>query len=213
MLYLHQSFNIHPAAPATRDRFVELADEELLPGCERLGARLVAAWTNNAEWFFQITHVLEFDDLAAFDRFRKSASGDAAYCQAREKVAALAPERREDLLEPLGPVPAETIHKAIADSRDEPAEVYSFAILDIDPGKMEAFSKLLEMGAKHVPIIAAWKPVAGRSNRVIDVWRGDVQRGYEPTNDGLDAFFAPLREIAPTEHVVRHFPMPYSPLR
>jgi hypothetical protein len=72
---------------------------------------------------------------------------------------------------------------------------------------------LLELGAAQLPIVASLKPLAGDSSLVIDIWRGDVQQGYAPTNPGLDAFFTPLREIAPREHVVRHFPLPYSPLR
>jgi hypothetical protein len=212
MIYLRQDFNIHPATPATRDRFIELAREELLPGYEGLGARLLAAWYNNAEWFSQITHILEFDDLSALERYRTNATRDAAFCQAQERVAALAPERREELLEPLGPVPEDAIHKAIEKSREDPAEVYSFAILDVEPGQMEAFCKLLGMGAAQLPIIASWKPVAGSAGRVIDVWRGDVQQGYAPTSDALDAFFTPLRETAAREYIVRHFPLPYSPL-
>jgi len=213
MIYLKQDFNIHPAAPATRDRFVELAGESLLPGYERLGARLLAAWSNNAEWFFQITQILEFDDLASFGGFRENVSRDAAWSQARERVAALAPERREELLEPVGPVPEDAIHRAIEASQENPAETYSFANLDVNPGDMDAFCKLLGMGAPHLPIIASWKPLAGSSSRVIDVWSGDVQQGYAPTNDFLDGFFTPLREIAPREYVVRYFPLPYSPLR
>ena len=213
MIYLKQDFNIHPAAPATRDRFIELARESLLPGYEALGARLIAAWYNNAEWFSQITHVLEFDDLTALERFRTSASRDAAFCQAQERIASLAPERREELLETLGPVPEDAFRRAIELSAEKPAEVYSFAILDVAPGQMEAFCKLLGTAAAQLPIIASWKPLAGSIGRVIDVWRGDVQQNYAPTNDALDAFFTPLREIAPREYIVRHFPLPYSPLR
>ncbi len=123
MLYLRQDFNIHPAAPATRDRFVETATETLIPCCERLGARLLAAWFNNAEWFSQITHVLEFDDLSSLERFRDDASRDAAWAQVQGDISAIAPERREELLEPLGPVAEEAIHEAMEKSRDDPAEV------------------------------------------------------------------------------------------
>jgi hypothetical protein len=212
VLYLRQDFNIHPAAPATRDRFVTLATDALLPGYENLGARFLAGWFNNAEWFLQITHLLEFDNLASFDDFRQRAGKDAAWAEARESVAAISPETRSELLEPLGPVPEDAIHKAIEKSKDRPAKTYSFANLDVEPGKMDAFCKLLGMGATQLPIIASLTPVAGNPSRVIDIWRGDVQQGYEPTNEGLDAFFTPLREIAPKEHVVRHFPLPYSPL-
>jgi hypothetical protein len=212
MIYLRQDFNIHPAAPATRDRFIDLANNELLPGYKGLGARLLAAWYNNAEWFSQISHVLEFDDLSALERYRVDAARDAAFSQTQERVAALAPQQREELLEPLGPVPENAIHEAIEKAREKPAEVYSFAILDVEPGKMEAFCKLLAMGASQLPIIASWKPLAGDSGRVIDVWRGDVQQSYEPSNEALDGFFTPLRELAPREHIVRHFPLPYSPL-
>ena len=134
MIYLQQVFNIHPAAPATRDRFIELAQEELLPGYAGLGARLLAAFYNNAEWFSQITHLLEFDDLSALERYRADSARDAAFCQAQERVAALAPERREELLELLGPVSPDAIHSAIETARENPAGAYSFAILDVESG-------------------------------------------------------------------------------
>ena len=39
------------------------------------------------------------------------------------------------------------------------------------------------------------------------------QEGYAPTTDRMDAFFEPLRKIAPRERLVNVYPLPYSPLR
>jgi hypothetical protein len=56
--------------------------------------------------------------------------------------------------------------------------------------------------------------VVGHPNRVIDLWKGDTGKArFRPTNDQQNAFFEPLREIAPRERMMRLHVMPYSPLR
>ena len=68
--------------------------------------------------------------------------------------------------------------------------------------------------AAQLPIIAAGKDVTGNPNRVIDLWKGDTGRhGYSPNDPGQEAFFGPLRQIAPREKMMRLHVMPYSPLR
>ena len=98
-------------------------------------------------------------------------------------------------------------------SADAPAGEYCFAILEVAPGRMDDFKKLLAMGAANLPILASWRDVAGNPARVVDLWRGNPgQKPYEPNTPAMDAFFGPLREVAPTERMMRLFPMPYSPL-
>jgi hypothetical protein len=66
-----------------------------------------------------------------------------------------------------------------------------------------------------LPILASWRPIAGDPSLVIDLWKGDVERGfsqYEPATEAQNAFLDPLRELAPNERMVRYFPLPYSPL-
>jgi hypothetical protein len=211
---LKESFNLHPASPANRDRFVTSVEEALVPASSRHGARLVAGWFAHEEWFSQILHVTEFDDLAALDGYREATQSDAKLIEAQTQLTSLAPERRSELLEPLGPVPVSALHNAIEASREEPVGVYSFAILEVTAGSMERFSSMLSAGASALPIVAAWRDVAGHPNRVIDLWKGDVGKsGYRPTNDQQNAFFEPLREVAPRERMMRLHPMPYSPLR
>jgi hypothetical protein len=48
---------------------------------------------------------------------------------------------------------------------------------------------------------------------VIDLWKGDLQSGYAPADERANAFFGPLREVAPRERLLRYWPLPYSPLR
>ena len=214
MIYLQQDFDLHPASPATRDRFVALATNVLAPSWTHFGARLVAAWFHHEAWFSQITHIVEFPDLAAFDAMRSSAQGDASLRAASIEVERLAPKRHETLLEPLGPIAPTTLHAAIETSQREPAGAHTFAILEVAPGAMERFTNLLAFANDQLPIIAAWRPVAGDPNLVIDLWKGDIGRdAYQPTNDRLNAFFEPLREVAPRERLVRLLPLPYSPLR
>ena len=214
MIYLKESFNLHPASPANRDRFIVGVEEGLLPASSGHGARLVGSWFAHEEWYSQILHVTEFDDLAAFDEYRKAARTDAKLIEAQAKLANLAPERRSELLEPLGAVPVSALHDAIEVSRNEPVGVYTFAILEVTPGSMEHFSSMLAGAASALPIAAAWRDVSGNPNRVIDLWKGDTGKaGFRPTNDQQNAFFEPLREVAPRERMMRLHAMPYSPLR
>ena len=40
MIYLEEKFNLIPASPATLDKFVDLAQKQLVPTCDRLGAQV-----------------------------------------------------------------------------------------------------------------------------------------------------------------------------
>jgi hypothetical protein len=214
MLYLKQDFNISPASPETRDRFVALAEASLVSACERLGGRVVGAWFSNAEWFSQITQVIELDDFKAFDSFRREAADDGEWQECQRQIEELAPERRESLLEPAGPIPPSTLHDAIESARSEPVGAHSLAILEVAQGRMKTFHEML-VGAKDgFPIVACWRSVAGNPNEIIDVWKGALgQDGYKPSDDATNAFFQPLRKIAPRERLVTLYPLPYSPLK
>lgn len=210
MLYLQQTFDIHPASPATRDRFVDIASGDVVPASARAGGRLVAAFFCHEEWFSQIRHVVELDDLAAFAAWRT----DAAAARAVDRLGALCASRRDELLEPLGPVAPEALQSAIDASTREPAKVYTYAILEVVPGAMPRFAAALGAAASVLPIVASWRDVAGNPARVIDLWKGDVGRqGYRPTDDQQNGFFEPLREMAPRERMLRLHPLPYSPLQ
>ena len=213
MIYLEQTWNLHPASPATRDAFVAHAQERLVPAWASEGAQLKGAFFSSEEWFSKVTHVVGFDDLAHFDRARRSIDEGGEFADMREEDERLAPERHATLLEDLGPVATEALDAGIERAATKPAGEYAFAVLEVAPGQMEKFKKLLSMGASSLPILASWRDVAGNPSRVIDLWRGSAgQRPYEPSTPALESFFGPLREVAPRERIVPLFPMPYSPL-
>ncbi len=213
MIYLEETLNLAPASPETLDTFVEFAQEQLVPAYQRLGPRLVAAWYTHVELVSQATQVLEFDNLAAFEAFRTKASQDPAWRECEARLEELAPERRSRLLEPLGPVPPETLHEAAAQSQQSPLGAYFLAVLEIAPGKMPAFIAGLEEGAKTLPIVASWRPIVGKQNEVIDLWKGSLpMSSYQPADDFTKQFFRRLREVAPREHIIPVFTLPYSPL-
>jgi hypothetical protein len=209
MIYLAQDFDIHPATPETRDRFIEAANEQFLPAQTAAGGTLLAAWFSYSSWFYRITQVIEFPDLATYDGFRR----DGALRSAVSALSALCADTRDELLEPLGPVPTGTLDDAIAASHDNPEEVYTCAILEVNPGRMEDFTKLLAMGAPNLPILASWRPVSGNPNLVIDLWKGNLEHGYRASTPAEATFFTPLRDVAPKERLVTCYPLPYSPLK
>jgi hypothetical protein len=213
MIYAKESFDLHPASPATRDRFVGTASNALLPAGESLGARPVGAWFCHEEWFSQIVHVTGFENLSAYESYLEAAGADGALGKAYGELACLAPERRTELLETLGPIPETTLDAAIDASAAKPAEVYTFAILEVTPGCMEQFKGMLGAAGPGVPILASWRDLAGNPNRVIDLWRGDIGgSAYAPSSEQMDAFFGPLREVAPRERMMRLHALPYSRL-
>ena len=214
MIYLEETFNLAPASPETMDTFVDFAQEKLVPCCERLGARLVAAWYSDAEVFAQVMQVLEFDDLAALDAFRAEASRDEGWMECEGRIEELAPVRRSRLMEALGPIVPETLRGAAAESQKSPVGTYSLATLEVMPGKMPQFIAALEASAKALPIVASWRTIVGKQNEVTDVWKGALrQSGYQRADEGTKQFFRWVRELAPRERLLVVYPLPYSPLR
>ena len=214
MIYAKESFNLQPASPATRDRFVATAGDSLLPAGEAHGAKPVGAWFCHEEWFSQIVHVTGFESLGAYASYREAAGADGELAKAHTELAGLAPERRCELLETLGPIPEATLDAAIEAASAKAADVYTFAILEVAPGRMDQFKAMLAAAGAGLPILASWRDLSGNPDRVIDLWRGDVGRsGFEPSSPQVDAFFEPLREVAPGERMMRLHALPYSPLR
>lgn len=214
MIYAKDHFNLHPASPAARDRFVATATDALLPASKAHGAKRVGAWFCHEEWFSQIVHVTGFESLAAYESYREAAGADGALAKAHTELAGMAPERRTELLDTLGPIPEATLDAAIEASAARPAEVYTFAILEVAPGRMDEFKAMLGAAGAALPILASWRDLSGNPDRVIDLWRGDTGRaGYAPSNEQMDAFFGPLREVAPRERMMRLHVLPYSALR
>ena len=214
MIYFKETLNLEPASPETRDQLVAFAQSELLSVYDRLGAHLVGAWMSHSEWYGQVTHVLEFDDLRRFQEFRDAARDDSAWQQCERRIDQLAPHRTSTLLEPLGPVPPDTLAAAIRSSQEKPLDAYSLAILEVAPGKMDAFVATLTAAKDMFPIVASWRAVAGNPNEVLDLWKGALgQEPYKPADERTKAFFRPLREMAPRERLVNLYALPYSPLR
>ncbi len=214
MIYLEETFNILPAHPMNLDRFVALAQERLIPACKRLGTKVVAAWTSNVEWFSQVNQIMEFKDMEALKKFRKDASNDSGWGEYAAELEEIAPERRTRLLEPLGPIPPEDLHKAIEESKKSPIKVYGLATLEVNPNMMPQFIQGLEVKSPITDlIIASWRPIGGHPNEVIDLWKiYSAPQGYQPANDFMKQFFSPLRDIAPKEHYRGVSMLPYSEL-
>ena len=187
------------------------------PGLKALSAVEVTFSTGGAPFATatgQIIHLTEFDDFAAYQAYREAAASDGDANEGVAQLTNLAPEQRIEILEPLGPVAPQRLRKAIADSTEKAVGVYTFAILDVTPAKIEPFTALLESAAAALPIVAALRDVSGNPYRVTDLWARDTGApGYVPNDDQQEAFFGPLRQLAPREKMMRLHVMPYSPLR
>lgn len=214
MIYLEEVFNLRGASWEALDDFIEFSEKFLVPVCPDVGARLVAAWSSSEEWFCQVKQVLEFDNMEGLQSFRIKASQNKAWGLYMAGLEEHAPVRRCRLLEPLGPVPAEILHQAIAESEHTPNHAYLHAILEVGTDKMTQFSGGLAEGYKNLPIIACWHPIGGSPNEVIDIWKSpEPEKAYQPADDWRKQFMRSVREVAPKERVIRMLALPYSPLR
>jgi len=214
MIYLQEILNLTPATPESLDSFIEISQNLLVPICERLGTRLVVAWFSTYEWFSQVTHVFEFANMKTLKEFRIKASQDNQWGEYTAELEEFAPERRTRLLEPIGAVPPEILHKAIEESQKKALKVYSLATLEVTPNKMPDFIEKVKEYSKTFPIIASWRPIAGNPNEVNDIWKGAIgPKNYQPAVEGMKEWFRNLREMAPKERLVQIFPLPYSELK
>jgi len=219
MIYLEQTLNLLPAHPESLDKYVELAQKKLIPACERLGTRVIVAWFSHVEWFCQVTQIMDFNDLDALKKFRIEAGKDTDWGEYNAQLEEIAPERRSRLLEPLGPIPPETLNNAIEASKNAPIKVYGVATLEVNPDMMAQFKQGFELSIKNKTptsdlIIASWRPIGGSPNEIIDLWKMYVPpQGYQPADDASKQFFRPLRQIAPKEHYIGVNILPYSELR
>jgi hypothetical protein len=214
MIILHESMDLDPASPETIDAYVELSRKERVSLAGELGGRLVGAFSCNADWFAQVQELWAFEDLATFGAFHERAKNDVTWQACEQQVAQLAPRRRSQLLEPLGPVPVGVLDEAIEASVASPVGVYSLADLEVRPGRMDDFVGLLEAGAASLPIIACLRPVTGNPLRVLDLWtRAMGSEPYQPAAEPMKGFFRALRDVAPTERLTNWSSLPHSPLR
>jgi hypothetical protein len=214
MIYLEETLNLVPASPEKLDSFVEFAREGFVPVCKRLGCGLVIAWYNSQEWFCQVKHVLEFDDLDSLKGFRRRASQDAGWGEYAAYLEEVAPVRRTRLLEPLAPIWPGILRKAAEESQQSPAGAYFAAVLEVAPNQWTDFVAGLSQPPANFPIVCSWRPVSGSPNEVIDLWKGSLPlSGYQPANEGMIEFFRNLRVRAPKERVEPVFTLPYSDLR
>lgn len=213
MIYLEETLNLKDASPEAVDNFIVFAQETLVPVCPEVGARLIAAWTSNEEWYGQVKQIFEFDDLDGLKTFRINASQNKTWGAYAAGLEEHAPVRRSRLLEPTGAVPAEVLYQAMAESRQSPNFGYVLATLEVAVGKMEPFLEDVAVGHKRFPIIACWRPIGGSPNEVLDIWKSPEQAiAYTPADNFRKKFMRSVREKAPKERVVRMIALPYSPL-
>ena len=206
--------NLTPATQERLDSFIKVAQNLLIPVCKPLGARLVVAWFSHYEWFFQVTHVFEFPDMKALKEFRIKANQDKQWGEYIAELDTFAPERRSRLLEPIGAISPDVLHKAIEESQKTALKVYSLANLGVAPNKMTEFVEFVKVLSKNAPIIASWRPIAGNPNEVNDLWKGDIgPKDSQPVVQAMKEWFRKLRELAPKERLIQIYPLPYSELK
>jgi hypothetical protein len=213
MIYLEETLNLKGGSPEALDDFIAFSKETMVPVCQEVGARLIAAWTSNEEWIAQVQQIFEFDDLNGLKAFRIKACRNETWGIYLAGLEEHAPVRRTRLLEPTGAVPVEVLHQAIVESQQSPNFGYVLATLEVAVGKMEPFLADVAVGHKRFPIIACWRPVAGSPNEVIDVWKSpEPVKAYQPADNFRKKFMRSVRATAPKERVSRMIALPYSPL-
>jgi len=214
MIYLEETYDLVPASPVTLDELVALSQERMVKDYEDQGARLVAAWYSDTFQFHRVTHMYELDSLSAYDVFREKSAASSSFQECQDLLEKLSPVKETRLLEPLFPIWADELHKAIAESQKVPLHTYFLAVLETHPDKFNDITAGLAEGGGMLPIVGSWRPITGKSNSFIDLWKSTLERkGYQPADDNMKDFFLNLRALAPTERVEHVLTLPYSPLR
>jgi len=194
--------------------FIKFAKKYLVPICDDVGARLIAAWSSYSEWFGQVTQIMEFDDIDSLKSFRLNTSQNSDWGEYIVGLEDFAPVRRSRLLEPIESVPPKVLHEAITKSQEKRLKVYGLAILQVTANKMDEMKKGLELSHKSLPIIASWRPVLGSPTEIIDLWATPLlPERYKRASQIEKQFFKTVREMAPMERIVQIYMLPYSPLR
>ncbi len=214
MIYLEEKYALSPATPAQLDALVALSQERLVNDYAAHGARLVAAWTSDAEQFHRTTHLYEMDDLEAFARFRERTASDADFQAGQQALDAIAPIRETRLLEAISPVWPALFRQAGERSQAAPRKAYTLAVLETLPGKLGDLTRGIMDGPGDYPIMISLKPITGPNNVLMDVWALDMYpNGYEPAEASMKDFFIKVRKSAPLERLEHVVTLPYSPLR
>ena len=214
MIYLEETYDLVPASPVTLDQLVVLSQERLVKAYADLGARLVTAWFSDTFQFHRVTHIYELDSLSAYGLFREKSAAGSSFQECQVLLSQLSPVKETRLLEPLFPVWADKLHEAIAESQKAPLQTYFLAVLETHPDRFKDVTDPLADGAGMMPIVGSWRPITGKSNSFIDLWKSTLERkGYQPADENMKDFFANLRASAPTERVEHVLTLPYSPLR
>ena len=176
MIYLEEIYDLVPASPVTLDKLVLLSQERMIKDYEEQGARLVAAWFSDTFQFHRATHVYELDSLSAFDQFREKGISNSSFQKCQTRLEELSPVKQTRLLEPLFPVWADELQKAIAESQKTPLHTYFLAVLETHPDKFKDITAGLANGPGIFPIVASWRPITGKSNCFIDLWKSSLER-------------------------------------
>ncbi len=219
MIYLKEAYKILPATPKATDNFIIIAKEQLLPKYERMGARLVAAWISNDEILFQVNQLFEFNSLTSFESFHDQIHSDASFTETESNLNELAEKKSNQLLEPLSQIFSDTLHTAMAESHESEIKNFTLSKLKIRPHYMKEFIDQLERGVTAgIPMITSLRPISGDRNSVIDIWKINLQLGYQPQEfyDQIgytEEWWNKIREMAPDEKMTAIFPLPYSPIK
>ena len=123
------------------------------------------------------------------------------------------------MLEPLSPLFSDKLHEAIGECEKAEIKDFTLAELIIAPGHMDEFINQLEEGASiGIPMVTSLRPIIGNRNMVIDLWKINLQVGYQPQEffyeiGYKEEWWNNLRKMAPQERMMTIYPLPYSPLK
>ena len=180
----------------------------------------MAAWISNTETLFQIMQVFELEAIESALKIHLSLNGDHSYEDLTTQLNSLVSETNWQFYQSVGPIFSEAFHQAIQASQSAPLKIYTISSLELNRAKMPIFIPKQEAAISiGMPLIAFMKSITGRHDRVIDVWKGDLQEAGYQTQAYYDSlgmseeWWDWIRDIAPKERMVRVNMLPYSPLQ
>ncbi|WP_022664426.1 hypothetical protein [Desulfospira joergensenii] len=220
MFYLEETLTPIIAMPKTIEAFIRFAEEKMVPLYEANGATLMASWYCNSKTLFQITQTWELNSFDVFTNFFSWAKNGTDWQTLNRELRTLMPQRQIRLLETANDFFSNAFHTAIYESRTQPIKTYTKAVLQMNTELMEGFISRQEEGIRSgLPMISFMCSVTGKSNEVIDIWKGNLQEpGYQKqefydTVGMTEDWWHWIRANGPQERMVPVFTLPYSPLQ
>lgn len=220
MIYLYETMQLDSATPSHMKQWIEYAREWILPLYTNYNGRLMAAWMCNAQTLFEITQIVEFEDPEKAMALLTKPNKTNSKIDELATMNKIVPIRDRQIYASPNPVFSDAFQQAVQGSSMREKNKFTIAQLEGVHNKLAGLIQRNEGAiASGMPLITTLISITGRQNRVLNIWKGDLNEpGYQPP-DFYEAigfgedWWTWIRSVAPQEKLHTVSMLPYSPLQ